>query len=101
MFRLRVFFESDGPMAALIERVDHLLVRLCEAMWRLDLSVQQGEALLLLAQGLNHESIAERMGIALNTAVYHVRQLYTKLGAHTRDEAIARVLAAGEANVTM
>ena len=101
MFRLRVFFESDGPMAVLIERVDHLLVRLCEAMWRLDLSVQQGEALLLLAQGLNHESIAERMGVALNTAVYHVRQLYTKLGAHTRDEAIARVLAAGEANVTM
>ena len=38
MFRLRVFFESSGPMAVLIERVDDLLVRLCEAMWRLDLS---------------------------------------------------------------
>jgi DNA-binding CsgD family transcriptional regulator len=101
MFRLRAFFESAGPMAVLIERVDHLLVRLCEAMWRLDLSVQQGEALLLLAQGMNHESIAERMGVALNTAIYHVRQLYMKLGAHTRDEVIARVLAAGEANVTM
>jgi DNA-binding CsgD family transcriptional regulator len=101
MFRLRVFFESDGPLGVLIERVDHLLVRLCEAMWRLDLSVQQGEALLLLAQGLNHEGIAERMGVALNTAVYHVRQLYSKLGAHTRDEAIARVLAAGETNVTV
>jgi DNA-binding CsgD family transcriptional regulator len=82
----------------LIERVDHLLVRLCEAMWRLDLSVQQGEVLLLLAQGLNHERIAERMGIAFNTAVYHIRQLYSKLDAHTRDEAIACVLAAGETN---
>ena len=100
MFRLRAFFESEGPLGVLIERVDHLLVRLCEAMWRLDLSVQQGEALLLLAQGLNHENIAERMGIALNTAVYHIRQLYSKLDVHTRDEAIACVLAAGETNAT-
>jgi DNA-binding CsgD family transcriptional regulator len=99
LFRSRVFFERDGPLGVLIERVDHLLVRLCEAMWQLDLSVQQGEALLLLAQGLSHEAIAQRMGIALSTAVYHIRQLYSKLGAHTRDEAIALVLAAGEANV--
>jgi DNA-binding CsgD family transcriptional regulator len=101
LFRLRAFFEQDAPLGVLIERVEHLLVRLCEAMWRLDLSVQQGEALLLLAQGLSHEAIADRMGIALNTAVYHVRQLYSKLGAHTRDEAIALVLAAGESNVTV
>jgi DNA-binding CsgD family transcriptional regulator len=101
MFKLRVFFESDEPLGVLIERVDHLLVRLCEAMWRLDLSVQQGEVLLLLAQGLSHDIIAERMGIALNTASYHIRQLYSKLGAHTRDEAIADVLAAGEANVAV
>ena len=56
--------------------------------------------LLLLAQGLNHESIAGRMGIAFNTAVYHIRQLYSKLDVHTRDEAIACVLAAGETNAT-
>lgn len=100
MFRLRAFFESEGPLGVLIERVDHLLVRLCEAMWRLDLSVQQGEALLLLAQGLSHDRIAARMGVTLNTAVYHVRQLYSKLGAHTRDEAVDCVLAAGESTVT-
>lgn len=99
MFRLRGFFEGDGPMGVLIERVDHLLVRLCEAMWRLDLSVQQGEALLLLAQGMSHDAIGERMGIAPSTTVYHVRQLYAKLGAHTREEAIASVLSAGEATV--
>ena len=99
LFRLRAFFERDATLGVLIERVDHLLVRLCEAMWRLELSVQQGEALLLLAQGLNHERIAERMGVAQSTAVYHIRQLYSKLGAHTRVEAIACVLAAGEVNV--
>lgn len=92
LFRLHVFFEGDGPQGVLIERVEHLLVRLVEAMRHLDLSVQQGEALLLLAQGLNHEAIAERMGVTLNTADYHIRQLYSKLSAHTRNEAIAYAL---------
>lgn len=82
-----------------IERVDHLLIRLCESMWKLDLSVQQGETLLLLAQGMSHDRIAERMRIAPNTADYHVRQLFAKLGARTRDEAISCVLAAGETTV--
>ena len=92
LFRLRVFFEPDGPQGVLIERVEHLLVRLVAAMWHLDLSVQQGEVLLLLAQGLSHERIAERMGVSPNTADYHIRQLYAKLSAHTRNEAIASAL---------
>lgn len=96
MFRARVFVESDEPLGVLIERVDHLLVRLCEAMWGLDLSVQQCESLLLLSQGMSHEGIAEHMGISHNTVDYHIRHLYAKLGVHTRDDAIACVLAAGE-----
>lgn len=95
MFRFSVFAEPHGPHGVLIERVDHLLVRLVEAMWHLDLSVQQGEVLLLLAQGLSHDRIADRMGVSPNTADYHIRQLYTKLGAHTRHEAIACTLEAG------
>ena len=96
LFRLRAFFEPDGPQGVLIERVEHLLVRLVAAMWHLDLSVQQGEGLLLLAQGLNHDQIAERMGVSPNTADYHIRQLYAKLSAHTRNEAIACALDALE-----
>lgn len=92
LFHLRVFFEPDGPQGVLIERVEHLLVRLVEGMWHLDLSVQQGEVLLLLAQGMSHEQIAERMGVSPNTADYHIRQLYSKLSAHTRDDAIACAL---------
>lgn len=99
LFRLRAFFEPAGPHGVLIERVEHLLVRLVEAMRHLDLSVQQGEALLLLAMGLNHEQIADRLGVSPNTADYHVRQLYSKLGAHTRNEAIACVLDAAESHV--
>ncbi|MBK9245440.1 MAG: helix-turn-helix transcriptional regulator [Burkholderiales bacterium] len=99
LFRFYGFFESDRPSGVVIERVDHLLIRLCESMWKLDLSVQQGETLLLLAQGMSHDRIAERMRIAPNTADYHVRQLFAKLGARTRDEAISCVLAAGETTV--
>lgn len=92
LFRLRAFFDRGGPLGVLIERVEHLLVRLVEAMERLDLSVQQGETLLLLAQGLSQDRIAERMGVTHNTADYHIRQLYSKLDAHTRNEAIACAL---------
>lgn len=98
LFRLCAFFQPDGPIGVLIERVDHQLVRLTEAMMHLDLSVQQGEALLLLAQGYSHDRLAARIGVAPSTADYHIRQLYAKLGAHTRNEAIANALAAGEAN---
>jgi len=86
---------QEGP----VERADgQSIMRRC-GDWIFQRST--AEALLLLAQGLNHERTAERMGVALNTAVYHVRQLYLKLRAHTREEVIARVLAVGEANVTM
>lgn len=97
LFRLQVFFDPGGPQGVLIERVEHLLVRLVTAMRTLDISVQQGEVLLLLAQGFSHDRIAERMGVSPNTADYHIRHLYTKLDAHTRERAIGRVLEATEA----
>lgn len=96
LFRLSAFFEPHGQRGVLIERVEHLLVRLVNAIRQLDLSVQQGEVLLLLSQGLSHEPIAERLGVSHNTADYHIRQLYSKLGAHTKNEAIALALETGE-----
>jgi DNA-binding CsgD family transcriptional regulator len=38
------------------------------------------------------------MGVSPNTADYHIRQLYSKLGVHTRNEAIACVFDASEAH---
>jgi DNA-binding CsgD family transcriptional regulator len=97
LFRMHVFWGPSGPLGVLVERVEHLLVRLVAAMWHLDLSVQQGEVLLLLAQGLSHDRIADRMGVSHNTADYHIRQLYSKLGTHTREDAIAHLLDAADA----
>lgn len=91
LFRLRAY-NADGPIGVLIDRFEHLLVRLVDAMPRHDLSVQQREVLLLLARGHTHAAIAEQLELSVNTVDYHVKQLFSKLGAHSRHEAIACVL---------
>jgi DNA-binding CsgD family transcriptional regulator len=90
-FRLRAYPIDEG-FGVLIERYEHLLVRLADAMRELRLSGQQREVALLLARGLTNAQIARALGVSLNTASYHVKQLYVKLDAHDRAEVIARVL---------
>ncbi len=90
-FRLRAYPIGEG-FGVLIERYEHLLVRLVDAMRELPLSAQQREVALLLARGLTNAQVAQELGVALNTASYHVKQLFSKLDAHDRDEVIARVL---------
>jgi DNA-binding CsgD family transcriptional regulator len=90
-FRLRAYPLGEN-FGVLIERHEHLLVRLVDAMRALPLSGQQREVALLLARGHANAEIARSLGVSLNTASYHVKQLYTKLDAHDRAEAIARIL---------
>lgn len=91
VFRLRAYPVSEG-FGVLIERYEHLLVRLVDAMRGLRLSGQQCEVALLLARGFSNAEVARELGVSLNTASYHVKQLFTKLDAHDRDEVVARVL---------
>lgn len=90
-FRLRAY-ALDGGFGVLIERQEHLLVRLIDAMRELKLSSQQREVALWLARGLTNPQIAREMGVSLNTASYHVKQLYAKLDAHDRSGVVARIL---------
>ena len=53
------------------------------------LSVREREVLDLVATGLNSRSIARQLGIAISTVRTHVEHARTKLGAHTRAEAVA------------
>ena len=98
-FRLRAF-PLDGTAGdekhtgVVIEQQTHYLVRLVTAMGLFPLSAQQREVAPLLAQGLSNAEVATRMGISLNTANYHIKQLYQKLDANGRDSAIARIEAA-------
>ncbi len=52
------------------------------------LSTRELEVLRLLADGLESNEIAERLYIAVDTARTHIKNIYSKLGVHSRWEAI-------------
>jgi LuxR family maltose regulon positive regulatory protein len=115
---LRVFADEGHPVALLLEKVldmqrkGHLAVpmsseyvaRLLTAMGKRNLSFipprrvvghladelspRELEVLRLLADGLESSEIAERLFIAVDTARKHIKNIYSKLGVHSRWEAI-------------
>src|SRR5881296_4003364 len=56
------------------------------------LTPREWEVLELLRERLSNEQIAERLGISLDGAKYHVSQILSKLGVATREEAAAVAL---------
>lgn len=65
-----------------IRREIPLPVRLVAATEALTLSPRQAEVAVLLASGLTHREIAERLGVRRNTVIAHARQVYTRLDVH-------------------
>jgi LuxR family maltose regulon positive regulatory protein len=57
------------------------------------LSDRELEVLHLLAEDLSNREIGRRLFISLPTVKSHTRNIYGKLGVHTRDEAVARARA--------
>jgi DNA-binding CsgD family transcriptional regulator len=55
-----------------------------------ELTARQHETLALLAQGLGTAAIAERLGVAEETARNHIRGVLRQLGVHSRLEAVVR-----------
>jgi DNA-binding NarL/FixJ family response regulator len=53
------------------------------------LSTREREVLALLADGLATDAIADRLFISRNTVRAHVQRVITKLGAHSKLEAVA------------
>jgi two-component system, NarL family, nitrate/nitrite response regulator NarL len=54
------------------------------------LSPQQQNLLLYLAQGCNYNEAAQAMGVKLSTIQTHIRNLYRKLNAHSKTQAVAK-----------
>ncbi|MBK9121903.1 MAG: hypothetical protein IPM16_02090 [Chloroflexi bacterium] len=52
------------------------------------LSLREVEVLRLLADGLDSNEVAERLVIAVDTARKHIKNIYSKLGVHSRWEAL-------------
>ena len=50
------------------------------------------EVLSLLAAGQSNKQIAESQSVSPNTVKFHVRNLFEKLGVHSRSQAIALYL---------
>ena len=80
-------------VALLLSRLAAEPLRLAQGAAALGLSPQQREVAVLIAQGHSNPEIAQRMGVARNTASYHVKQVFGRLKVHDRSE-IARVLSA-------
>jgi DNA-binding CsgD family transcriptional regulator len=89
---------SGGLVAVTIHHREPLSLTLMRSMKKSGLSAKQKEVMLLLAGGNSQQQIAQRLGVSQNTASYHVRQLYNKLDAHDRGEAISRLLAGNSTN---
>jgi DNA-binding NarL/FixJ family response regulator len=62
------------------------------------LTDREREVLSLLAQGLQHEQIAERLGISAETVRTHLKKASDRLGATTRTQAVATALRLGLIN---
>jgi LuxR family maltose regulon positive regulatory protein len=59
------------------------------------LSERELEVLLLIAEGLTNREIASRLFLSLNTVKAHTRNIYGKLGVHSRTQAVAKAKAFG------
>jgi LuxR family maltose regulon positive regulatory protein len=54
------------------------------------LTDREVDVLELLARGHSNQEIAETMVVSLSTVKFHLKNIYLKLGVHTRTQAIAR-----------
>jgi LuxR family maltose regulon positive regulatory protein len=59
------------------------------------LSEREIEVLQLIAEGLTNQEVASRLYLAPSTVKVHTRNIYGKLGAHHRADAVAKARAFG------
>ena len=103
---VRALHQGGSPMSPLIAR--QLLAR-----WQLDqpasrpprqsapvlgdesLSLREMEVLNLIARGFTYAEIGVQLGVSITTISTHVRNIYGKLGVHSKTEAVFEARQAG------
>lgn len=81
-YRLNATETERNLIGLTIAREEPLLLRLTRGSWNVPLSSRQREVAVLLASGLSHQDIADRLEIRRHTAVTHSRWIYSKLNVH-------------------
>lgn len=56
---------------------------------RVTLTARQEDVLRLMAEGATNGQIAERLGLSLEGAKWHIREIFGRLGVDSREEAVA------------
>ena len=64
------------------------------------LTEREHQVLALLTDGRSHKQVGTELGISVKTVGTHVQNLLAKLGLHTRVEAVALAVRAGDARPT-
>jgi DNA-binding CsgD family transcriptional regulator len=77
---------TGGPpiIGVTVERLEPLVLKLWRRAEELPLSGREIEVCLPLALGRSRGEIAERLGVSEHTAITHCRNLFEKLGVHSR-----------------
>ena len=104
-FTVRAFRLEDErgrrapQVALLVRREESKKLSLVRGAGHSALSPQQREVALLLAQGRTNPEIARDLGLSLNTASYHVKQVYARLDVNDRDAVASRLLNLAQSSV--
>jgi DNA-binding CsgD family transcriptional regulator len=59
------------------------------------LTPQEKRVLALLLQGHHKKTAADVMGVSVNTISFHLKNVYGKLGVHSKTEAVVKGLIEG------
>jgi DNA-binding CsgD family transcriptional regulator len=82
---------TNRASALIVSRIAPESVRIAEGAASIGLPPQQRDAALLIASGFKNIEIATHLGVSINTANYHVKAVFAKLGVTERGD-VAKVL---------
>jgi LuxR family maltose regulon positive regulatory protein len=83
-------FSDAGILAEQLDHISHLVAHVPGEGASTTLTEREFEVIRLLEQGLSQREIAGSLFLSYNTIHSHVRSIYRKLGASSRDDAVAR-----------